>query len=255
MDCQAEGGPRTVEFQVMSTSWAFIDWTGWFPVTGGEVADVVADLQNGTTDVEIVAAVQYAAVRPERPGAPAIFTSASGTSSQSRYRETLSVGSQMWARVGIAARLSSTATVQWGQGCAQWWWSRTSCGRRIGSVVATVNPSPSTNALVIPVGPRLATVGVTAIKAGILIEGLSGGSLKDKMVVRLFDDDPESPGAWQDLETYHTASGDTGRNTTALAVSGVTGFSSAMWFETAVMIEPQDADIQATIKVHAVAKL
>jgi hypothetical protein len=81
-------------------------------LVGGETVDVTLDVQQDGSDlVEAVPVVQYYAVRKDVPGTPSLF-SGSATNSRSKYSATLTSSSNMYARIGVATRLTSGSAAQ-----------------------------------------------------------------------------------------------------------------------------------------------
>jgi hypothetical protein len=165
----------------------------------------------------------------------------------------------MWARVGMARRLANSASEPFGEGGVRFATARKACGRSIGSVVATVNPSPSTQSMVQVVGGLQPVMGVTALKYAAQVLAVTGADLKYRLVVRLYATNRSEPGAWSattDLEGWQTASSSGSTEANSGELTGFpTGWSDAMWFEVGLMLQLQSASVQATVKARVVAKL
>ena len=216
---------------------------------------VLIDPVDGTTDVEPLPCVQTAPVRPLRPEAWSVISGAAIEVAAKCAVTGVTTSDQQWGRVGVAVKLASTSSETFGTVTVRFWVARVSCGMAVGSVSAMLNPATSQQNAVFVVGGPVPTLGITAFKAAVMVQGLTGGSVKGQLVVRLYATDLEKPGPWLALETLRTFTTDDEVNTGELDPTGLTGWGAAMFCEIGYQAQPQTANVQATVKVSAVAKL
>lgn len=118
-----ELAPFPFNVTLTSTALAYVMENSWQPVTGVASVDCLLDVQNlyftggATPGVALRPAIQYAAVRADRPDAPFQVSGSDVTTAvPAHYRESLSAATKLLFRRGVSACLTGSATFGRAQG-------------------------------------------------------------------------------------------------------------------------------------------
>jgi hypothetical protein len=233
----------------------------WNPIIGVSSVDFLADVRNlvgGTgAAVSLKPAIQYAAVRTDRPGAGAAITAGSAITAGNtltHYEETLSGSLNFWWRRGWSYQLTSGAfarcsTIQYT--------SFRSCGKIFPAREVLFNPTNDKNTdCEYPLTGMFPAVGVD--KAKLAIVGLDNlnNSLRYRLIGRAFND-PQARGSWILLPTvggsYTTpGTGDFVDNTGEVDLSGLP-LTTNQWMELGLAIgKANDTDPNGRCIFHII---
>lgn len=246
MTCRGMIGSVDLSLLALGTSYTYVWWSDWRLVPGDITYDVALDVQNALNNFVAIPSVQLASVRPDRPDAATVFAG-SATNAQAKYRSAPSMGSYLFARVGVATKVTSGGG---GSGDVRFTANWHACGTALGRISALKQPSPANETIWMPFAMDVPVVGIGKVKAGILIEGKEGtGNLENRLAARLRTTDPENPGTWSLLEAgWASASGTglTARNTGEITVPS--GWSDAMTADVALAVRGTTSDVTALVK-------
>lgn len=246
MTCRDMTGPVNLSLLATSTNYMYAWWSEWRLVPGDITFDVALDVQNPLNNFAAIPSLQLAAVRPDRPDAASVFTG-SATNAQAKYRSVPSMASYLFARVGIATKVTSGGG---GSGDVRFTATWHSCGTALGRVSSLKQPSPANETIWMPLAMEIPVVGIGKLKAGIMIEGKEGtGNLENRLAARLRTADPENPGTWSLLEagwSSASATGLTTRNTGEITLPS--GWSDAMTADVALAVRGTTSDVTALVK-------
>jgi hypothetical protein len=162
-----------------------------------------------------------------------------------------------WLRAGAAFSLASgtfgsctaRVTVTWRVRGVDLGWSALRLGPGF-----VANPTGDVG-LVVAVGAPIPTVGLTHVKVGCVLEGLEGGSVKSRPGIRFSSHDPWVMGGVQALGTMRTSTGSEEWNTENQSVTGATGFSTSLWAQPVMIVQPQSTTVSGTFRCHGLAVL
>lgn len=252
MSCRVMNSPVDLSLLAMGTSYVYAWWGPWTAVPGDTTYRVVIDVQNAQNNFVAIPSIQLAAVRPDRPDAASVFTG-TATASQAPCSHTPTVTSHMWARTGVAVKVTSGAS---GSGDVRVTVTRHGCGSMLGRLTAPRQPGPANEVAYLPMAFDVPTVGIGSLKAAILVEGKEGtGNLENRLAARMKATDPENPGTWTLLETGWSVASSTGltvRNTGGVTVPS--GWTDALTADIALAVRGTSADVTALLKAVLAGK-
>lgn len=213
--------PQTVV--VYGTGVRYTWTTGWMLCSDLAVADVVFNVRNVDGNWQAKPTYQTAAVSPEYPDSPQVFTSGSyanaGNSGFLMFRETLGLSGKMWIRFGIAASNSSGANL--GSANVGMQVARSLSVAEAGRGRFVMNPGMfgSTDTNVLELGPFAPTVGLSKVMAAFGVMNNVSTYFEYVLMCRTAND-PRAANAWVDCESgvwTNPAAGNSLRNTGALS--------------------------------------
>ena len=212
----------------------------------------ILPLGGSSGDMILRTAVQFAATRPETPGA---WTAAVATTTTPGVplcipaTLALAAESQMWFRLGLQTNLNggTPKTVDITYQAA---WN--SCGKVVDQRTISIYTLPSATKSVAVLTNWLPAIGVDAVKAAIELARVDrpGGTMNYRIVYQTADADVTSPGTWTALSKDYTHS-DTAVNTGELGLdissSMFVRFGLQYWQTTS---DATRADVNITIGVR-----
>lgn len=229
-------------FEVMATSGEeMLIWEpSWHPVTGVSVVDFTPDVKNITLGamaaIAMKPAVQYAAVRTDRPGVGAAISAGSPITANgvTHFEETLSGATQFFFRRGWSYELTAGS---FARAEVLLYTSFRSCGHIFPTKEIAFNPTNDTNVpSYFPAAGPFSAVGVDKAKFAVIGMDNLNTDLEWRMAGRAFND-PLARGPWTDLESAWNApgSGDFSANTGEVDLSGLS-LGSNHWMELALAV-------------------
>ncbi len=251
MTCSQELAPMELEFNALNTEWCYAWDKRWNPSTGVANVDFVLDIRDVQTPVggatfEAIPAVQFAAVRTDRPNAGAIIAgTAMSTATATHYLATLSGSSQFWFRRGVAYRLMTGTKVS---AQARLYTAFRSCGTIFPPREIVFNPTNNVNlGSYFPLTGPFPANGVDKVKAAIIgLDNLNATLMYD-IVGRAFND-PMARGSWASLLGWVSPSPTTGDFTANTGEIAVTTLSLAtkQWMELGLGVRKNaDTDVNS----------
>ena len=261
MSCSVELSPMDVDIIALSTEWCWAWDRQWNPVTGVGTVDFTVDLRDlqtpvGGAAIEVIPAIQMAAVRSDRPDAGAIISGTPmTTATATHYVATLSGGSYFWFRRGLAWRLTSGTKVS---GQAKVYTAFRSCGKIFPAREVVFNPTNGVNlGSYFPLTGPFAATGVDKVKAAIIGMDNLNSTIRYDIFARAFND-PMARGAWTSLLGWTTPSpttGDFSANTGELSVAGLS-LGTKQWAELALGVRKSaDVDTNSRCLFHVIPAL
>ena len=229
MSCNKVLGPRGEVIVVYGTGVRYTWLTPWMLAHGMTAADALLNLQNVTGNWETIPASQTAAVLQTHPDAPAVFPSASYTSTEgyNHFRESTTLTGKYWVRFGVASKNSSGASL--GSAEVEMQTAVAQCGDNVGTGTVSVNPGmiSGTDINYFPITGFDATIGLDKVMAAFAVMDNESDYLEYQLVCRTAND-PRAPNAWQTMEASWTnpSSSNTLRNTGALSAPAGANASS-----------------------------
>ena len=220
MSCSKILNPRGDVVVVYGTGLRYTWLTPWMVAQGISAADALINLQNVTGNFQCKPCYQTAEVLQRYPDAPAVFPSASYTSTEgyNHFRQTTTLTGKFWVRFGVAANNTSGAAL--GSAEVELQTSVSQCGQQIGTGVVTINAGmiSGTDINYFTITDFSPTIGLDEIMAAFVVMDNESDYLEYQLVCRSAND-PRAPNAWQTMEASwaNPSSGNSKRNTGALS--------------------------------------
>ncbi|MCA9491987.1 MAG: hypothetical protein KC621_18770 [Myxococcales bacterium] len=218
--CNETIGPKEASIAVYTTGTRYTWTTGWVLVHGMAAVDAQIDLRNIVGNFQGKPCYQTAAVLPEYPDSPTVFSAGSYANSAGKtmWRETLSLTGKFWIRFGIAA--SNSSGVSLGSADTQLLVTYARCAEQVGLTTITVNPGmiSGTDTNVYEVGAWRPTIGFSEMMGALVVMNNVSTYLETMLVCRTAQD-TRAPNDWQTCETGwdNPSAGNSVRNTGALS--------------------------------------
>lgn len=226
MSCSRSLPPLSTSLVITNLVAAYLWENQWQAVTGISSLDFTLDLRNLTLGpsaaVALKPALQYAAVRTDRPSAGAAITAGSAMTANGavHYAESINPASQYYVRRGIEFKLTAGAFAQVD---ALLYTSFLHCGligqpRQIEFMPNNNNAAIHYYSLL----PMMAAVGVGNLKLAVIGVDNLNNTMQIRAAGRAFND-PMARGSWVNLESaWNTpAAGDFGYNTGEIDLSSL----------------------------------
>lgn len=240
MNCINELSPWSMEVIALSTSLAFLWDPQWYACTGVTSVDFLADVRNlGGANLILKPAIQYAAVRTDRPGAGAVITAGSDITGAGAYsfKETLSGGTQFFFRRGIGYKLDTGGTFARAEVMVHT--AFRSCGKVFPPREIVFNPlNSSADVSVFPLTGVFPVAGVSKAKCAVVGLDNANGAMDWRIFGRAFND-KLARGGWTPLgpSWYQPAAGDFTPVNTGEIDLGPLSLSSNHWVELAFAVQ------------------
>ena len=219
---------------VYSTTTRYFWLTEWIRCHGLSVADFLVNFRDLVGSPQVKPAYQTAAVLKELPDSPTVITNGSyvTTASFTHFRESLSLTTKYWIRFGVAA--SNTSGVALGSGEVEQQVTLDQIPEVLGAERLVINPGQisGTDTNVFEVGEWSPTVGLDKVMAAIAVMDNLSTYLEVSLHVRTCKV-PSQPNGWVQVEAAwdNPASGNSARNTTALALPAGANASTNFLFQ------------------------
>ncbi|MFT4628887.1 MAG: hypothetical protein ACI8PZ_007583 [Myxococcota bacterium] len=224
-----------------STDWTFVPVSDVMPVAGVSDMQLVTEQYATTSDLRVQAARVFYEARTDRPGAWGLFTGQSNQSGDGDWTDSFDISTdaadEMYCRVGLAIKSNTAGNIAQGD------FKVTIIVRQEGKIIGqrsfTLNPglNSSSQTAYYPLSVWLPTLDLASLKGAFVIEAVSG-TLKFRLAWRTADTDPKAPNAWQELDSFQTASSNTVYNTGNESVT----FTDERWYQVGIAIQGQDGE-------------
>lgn len=229
MSCNKMLNSQGQTIVVYTTGLRYGWFTGWMLVHGMAEVDALINVRNVDGSWEGKPCYQTAAVLPEYPDSPTVFSAGTYKSSADFYhfRETLGITNKYWIRFGVAARNVSGPAL--GSANVELQISHAQCGQQVGMGKISINPGmiSGTDVNYFEIGGFTPTIGLDKMMAAFVVMNNESTYMEYQLVCRTAND-PRAPNAWQTCEAGYDnpAAGNSVRNTTALSAPGGANVSS-----------------------------